>query len=171
MSLRKPSAERVRALLDYDRDTGIFRWKDTKAQRIKNGEIAGCAVRCARRNVVYWKINVDGMPRSAHVLAWLYCYGEYVAEIDHRDGDGLNNKIENLRPCTATQNRANTGRLITNKSGFKGVSWHNGARKWRATINKDRQQYHLGFFENPEEAYAAYVKSAKEMFGEFARFS
>ena len=74
---------------------------------------------------------------------------------------------EHLRPCTRSENLRNTGKMRTNTSGFKGVSWHKAERKWTARITLHRKGKTLGYFDTPEEAYAAYCKAAKELFGEF----
>lgn len=87
-------------------------------------------------------------------------------EIDHIDHNGLNCQKENMRPATHAENNANKSASRNNKSGFKGVDWHNG--KHRATIGKDGKHYHIGYFETPEEAAHAYDEAAKAIHGEFA---
>lgn len=91
-------------------------------------------------------------------------------QVDHIDGDGLNNRRSNLRIATAGQNRANQMRTSRNTSGFKGVSWNKGMRKWSAQICKKRVRVYLGYFDSPEDAYKAYCEAARAMFGEFANF-
>lgn len=90
-------------------------------------------------------------------------------EVDHRDGDGLNNRRENLRVGTTSQNQFNSRRPSNNKSGYKGVFWDKRAKKWRAAIKKDRVCRELGFFETPEQAYWAYCEASAELHGEFGR--
>ena len=90
-------------------------------------------------------------------------------QIDHIDGDGLNNTRGNLRPATQTQNRRNRGKTSANKSGYKGVRWHTKARKWFAAIGIGDGRYkHLGLFIDPADAARAYDRAACEYFGEFA---
>lgn len=88
--------------------------------------------------------------------------------VDHIDGDGLNNRRDNLRLSSNSQNRQNSKRPITNTSGYKGVSVH-GSR-WCATITINGRNKKLGYFDTPSEAHEAYKKAAVEYFGEFARF-
>jgi hypothetical protein len=88
--------------------------------------------------------------------------------VDHIDGDGLNNRRSNLRLATNAQNLWNTGRRVTNSSGYKGVSFDKQKGKWHARIRRFKKYYHLGFFDNPEQAHQAYVSAAKEFHGEFA---
>lgn len=88
--------------------------------------------------------------------------------IDHRDGDGLNNRRENLRLATSAQNSRNRSRFPNNTSGFKGVSWDDDLGMWRARITFDHRVIHLGRFNTREAAHAAYAKAAQRLHGEFA---
>lgn len=87
-------------------------------------------------------------------------------EIDHKDGDGLNNQRSNLRYSTHVQNIRNRKIGINNKTGYKGVTLHRG--KIRAQIGYERHYIHIGYFETFEEAAKAYDNKAIELFGEFA---
>jgi hypothetical protein len=86
--------------------------------------------------------------------------------IDHKNRNTLDNRKENLRECTYSENNINCGIKKNNTSGFKGVNKH--ANKWRAYIKYNNKQIHLGTFENIIEAALAYNKKAIELFGEFA---
>lgn len=89
--------------------------------------------------------------------------------VDHIDGDGLNNRRENLRPATSSQNNRNAKRRSDNTSGFKGVTWRRRERKWAAQIRVDGKNMYLGHFDSPEAAHAAYCKASAELHGEFGR--
>jgi hypothetical protein len=89
--------------------------------------------------------------------------------IDHIDGDGLNNRRSNLRYASRVENGQNAKLRSDNTSGFKGVSWDKKARKWRAHIQVNGRLRSLGTFDAPDIAHAAYVKAARESFGDFAR--
>lgn len=91
--------------------------------------------------------------------------------IDHRNGDGLDNRRANLRISTQAQNCANTRIRSNNKSGFKGVSWKASRSAWCAQIRRNDKSYHLGLFADREEAARAYDAAAIEFFGEFARIN
>jgi len=88
-------------------------------------------------------------------------------EVDHINGNKLDNRDENLRVCTRAQNLRNLKTPINNKSGYKGVYWGNG--KWIAAIKLNYQSIYIGSFETPELAARAYDLKAHELFGEFAR--
>jgi len=90
-------------------------------------------------------------------------------EVDHIDGDGLNNRRINLRVCTKQQNQMNKRPNSNTFSKFKGVSESRGNKKWTARIRKCGKQYCLGCFDDETEAAKTYDKKAKELFGEFAR--
>jgi hypothetical protein len=89
--------------------------------------------------------------------------------IDHRDGDCTNNRWNNLRRATRSQNNANRSRPRHNTSGYKGASRCRRSGKWLAHIGINGKIIFLGRFETPQEAHAAYLKAARKLFGEFAR--
>lgn len=89
--------------------------------------------------------------------------------VDHINGDPLDNRRSNLRPATSSQNCINRARRKDNTSGYKGVSWYSPSKKWKAQICVNRETTFLGYFDTPEEAYAAYCEAAKEKHGKYAR--
>lgn len=89
--------------------------------------------------------------------------------VDHADTDGLNNLRSNLRVVTEMQNARNARTRLDNTSGYKGVTWHNQRRKWKAQIWHDGKQRSLGLFLSPEDAAAAYASASAEYHGEFGR--
>jgi hypothetical protein len=94
-------------------------------------------------------------------------------EVDHIDGDGLNNRLENLRLATTTNNNRNqrkrTGR--TYSSQYKGVSYRQDRDTWLAAIGVDYKRVKLGTYPTEEEAAKAYDVAALQFFGEFARLN
>ena len=89
-------------------------------------------------------------------------------EIDHIDHDGLNNRRSNLRLVTHQQNAFNIRNDKTGSSKYKGVSLHEGTRKWRARIYLNGKTAHLGLFTTEEEAAYTYNEAALKEFGKFA---
>ena len=92
------------------------------------------------------------------------------AEVDHKDGNGLDNRKQNLRLASRVQNQCNKRRYSSNTCGFKGVHFHKQNRKWRARIEFNKKRISLGLFSSREEAGAAYIEAAKRLHGEFARW-
>ena len=170
------TSKEVRAVLDYNPETGFFTWRDrpnirpsTNARQ--RGKRAGCNRRDTRRPTDYLCIRINNRLYQAHRLAWLHHYGKWPpGEIDHANCNGLDNRVKNLRLATPTQNNANVKRQRNNTSGFKGVSWNRPCRKWQTHIRIDKRSVYLGLFEDAEEAHAAYRMAAIKHFGEFARW-
>ena len=117
------------------------------------------------RNTWYAIRNVQGRTITLH----RFLMGEPDGQVDHEDGDGLNNQRINLRLATHTENQCNRGPNINNTSGFKGVTWDQRERLWKAQIKVNRTNIHLGYFVNPKDAADAYDNAAIRLHGEFAR--
>jgi len=161
--------DRLREMLSYDPVTGIFTWRVNRQGGVKAGDSAGC-IKTSFGRLRYRVITISRRDYQAHRLAFLYMVGKIpLSGIDHRDGDGLNNRWRNLRPATPSQNAANAGVCSTNTSGFKGVTWNKKSQRWQAGIKKDGRSIHLGLFDAPETAHSAYTAKARELFGEFTR--
>jgi hypothetical protein len=151
-------------LLDYNPEIGQFRWKFTITGTAKAGSIAG---RCLPSG--YRQIRVSGHQYLAHRLAWFYVNGCWPkSELDHRDGDRDNNRINNLREANASLNGANKGIPANNTSGAKGVR-KRANNRWRASLEHHGKFISLGTYGSMEEASAAYFEGAQKIFGEFAR--
>lgn len=90
-------------------------------------------------------------------------------QVDHKDGDGLNNQKSNLRLCFCSQNQANSKMRIDCSSGVKGVHYDHRKRRWIARIQVNKNRINLGTFLNIEEAAEMYEKAARQYFGQFAR--
>lgn len=98
----------------------------------------------------------------------MHCEILGIKGVDHRNGDGLDNRTFNLRPATHSQNNCNRGAYANNKSGYKGVCWIENREKWLMTIQVDKTRVHGGYFNTAIEAAAAYNYLAKKLHGEFA---
>ena len=92
-------------------------------------------------------------------------------EVDHVDGDGLNNCRSNLRLCTHQQNHFNTSSRRNSSSKYKGVIWDKSRGKWQAKIKHGGKTVHLGRFASEDTAATAYNRAAMEFYGEFARLN
>ena len=128
------------------------------------GEIAGSL---NPNGYIYIKINYKLY--RAHRLAWLYETGSFPLEqIDHINGIRNDNRYQNLREATRSQNKCNTKMYANNASGFKGVGLYKPTGKYRASITVNNKLIYLGYFDNPELAYAAYCEAALKYHGEFS---
>jgi len=155
---------RLKELLNYDPDTGIFVRIKTVGPTAREGQISGYLHNASG----YYISCLDYVDYKHHRLAWLYVTGKWPNGcLDHINGDRKDNRFLNLREATKAQNSYNSGTPKTNTSGYKGVSWSNQANKWFAKIVIQGKQIHLGFFSEPEDASSAYNKAAKKFHGEF----
>lgn len=89
--------------------------------------------------------------------------------IDHIDGDGLNNQRSNLRIATLSQNQYNRKININNKSGFKGISYFERDKKWRAVISANKKYIHIGLFTSKVAAHKAYKEASIKYHGDFRK--
>lgn len=155
--MSKLTAERLRELLHYSPETGVFTWKKRRGGSAKPGNVAG-----RLNDNGYWRIRVDGPEYFGHRLAWLYVHGVWPdAEIDHIDRNRANNRIDNLRQATRWENCQNTPPRPTGTSRYRGVSFEARRSLWRAQIARRGRNAFLGYFDTEEEAFAAYVAAVK----------
>lgn len=147
------TADRVRELLSYDPDTGIFTWRVARPG-MPVGSIAGW---CDEKG--YWRISIDDKPYRAHRLAWFLVHGVWPSsELDHRNRIKTDNRIGNLREATRAQNQQNRPLFKNNTSGFAGVSWKSREQRWRACFRMGGVCKELGLFETPEAANEAILR-------------
>lgn len=174
----------VREFLDYDPAAGTFIWRARLPRHflgegrfsalaecnLWNGRQAGkSAGSVTSSGYLQIKTNRHGH-HLAHRLAWLYMTGRWpIMQIDHIDGNRLNNKWSNLREASQSQNSANaTAR--PSSSGYRGVSWYKTKNCWRAHIKAQGKGIHLGYFSDPKKAAEAYREAAKKYHGDFTRY-
>lgn len=125
-----------------------------------------------------WQVNISGNPRATRnvVEKMIYMHREIIRArhheiVDHINGNGLDNRKENLRLVNSQQNSWNS--KGKNRNGYKGLLYRpdNPKKPWRAAITKDAKTIHLGYFATREDAARAYNKAAIEVFGNYARLN
>lgn len=147
--------------LMYNPETGEIWWKKRGAGRPFNRP-AG-----SKNKDGYVKLNILGRIHLAHRVAWYLYYSEWPKNlIDHINGDKHDNRIDNLRVASISENIANSILRRNNTSGYRGVSKVRSG-KWRACIRIHGKQTVLGLYITPEEAAEKYAEAAKKLYGEF----
>lgn len=146
---------------DFELVSG-FHWHSTRGNGLsRNVWYAGACVSKARARQI----------GRRHVSMHRLIMGFPKHQVDHIDGDGLNNQRSNLRPANNSTNQMNKGKSRRNSSCFKGVSWRSSSRKWQASICKNKKQKYLGEFRTALSAALSYDDAATRLFGEFARIN
>lgn len=159
--------EKLKELLRYDPETGIFVWIGSP-RRGWNGKTAGAKFKVRTGSTLYVRINAAGKNYLAHQLAWLYVRGVLAPMIDHIDGDGLNNSFSNLRLASMSQNMQNRKTNINSSSGVKGVHFSAPHNRWKAELNCNGRRYYLGLFSEIEHAAEAVRLKREQLHGTFA---
>lgn len=140
---------RLHEALAYDPDTGVFTWRIRAATNTHIGEVAGCP----RPSNGYIRISLDGKMYYAHRLAWRYVNGVWPAgQIDHINGVRTDNRLRNLRDVSSSTNNHNLHKKPANSTGYTGVKRLPKGR-YSATLAKK----HIGVFDTPAQAHAAYL--------------
>lgn len=154
--------EYLRKLLDYDPNTGILIWKVDRGRNAKRGNRAGWITPKG-----YRKIELKGHNIHVTNLIWLLMTGGWPElEVDHKNKVRDDNRWENLRLATGSQQKMNNNIYKNNTSGCAGVAIDRNL--WRARISINGKRITLGRFKDKNDAISAYEKARLEMFGEFA---
>lgn len=162
-----PSQEVLRQLLDYDPETGAFTWKKRGPEWFAcrrpnamadtwNARFSGKPAGSVFPNG-YHVVRIDSAAFYAHRAAWVIIHGGDLTglEIDHENGDRLDNRIANLRAVPKAENAKNKRMSSRNASGVTGVRLFKRTGRWAADIQSDGVRKHLGYFENISDAIAA----------------
>jgi uncharacterized protein YdhG (YjbR/CyaY superfamily) len=171
-----PSAQYLRECFDYNPDTGDLIWRVRPRHHFATQPaMDGINKRCAGKiagmvtDQGYVHIRVDGERILAHRVVWKMLNGKDPEHrIDHRNGNGADNRAANLREATRSQVRQSSPHRRGSASKYKGVTQTTNKKRWRATITIGKQCTYLGTFDTEEEAHAVYCVEAERRFGEFA---
>jgi hypothetical protein len=151
----------VHSLFEY-KDGNLLR-KTTPSSGVNIGDIAGSLCKSG-----YLSTKIKNKQYMNHRIVWLMFNGNIPEKIDHIDGNRLNNRIENLRAVTPSQNSCNRKTPCVNTSGVKGVTWNKNNQTWDARITVAGKRIHLGSFRNIGNASAVVQAKRNEIHGEFA---
>lgn len=148
------------SLLSYTQDTGELVWKENR-RRVKAGDIAGSV----HKKSGYVFIGVNGKVYQAHRLVWLYHYGVWpTKQMDHINGNKEDNRVENLREVSKSENqRAFLKPRSNSSSKYRGVSWDSKRCKWRSSVKDNGKVLNLGSFDCEVEAAKEYDKAALDL--------
>ena len=156
------TVELARDLFEY-RDGQLF-WKADRGVNKLKGKLVG-----SNGSSGYLSVSVSYKKYLVHRIVFMLHHGYMPERIDHIDGDPHNNRIENLRVCTQTQNSYNRKTRVDNISGVKGVHWGRRAKKWVGQIQVGGVKKHIGYFATKDEAAAAVQIIRLKEHQEFAR--
>ncbi len=165
------TADELRQILDYNPETGEFRWKRREGVRKETntlfaGQIAGGNT----ASHGYIEIGINNRRYLGHRLAWLYVHGTWPPhQIDHINMVRTDNRIANLRLATFTENKWNRGKNRNNASGYKGVRLHKHSGLYQVRIMRDRKEISLGYYKTVEEAAARYAEYIANLSDDFSR--
>lgn len=160
--MNRISIARVKELLTYDPETGVFRWRVSRKGHTKAGNRAGYSCTSGRR-----QICLDGVLYQAGHLAWLLSHEQWPhPTIDHKNRDPSDDRLLNLRVATKRQQVGNMRQKKPERGLPKGVQSYKD--RFTAKIRIAGKQQYLGIFQTAEAAHAAYCRAARETFGEFA---
>lgn len=158
--------ERLKTLLHYDPETGVFTWRVRRGGRAVAGSVAGRVDESG-----YIRIFIDSRSYYAQRLAFLYMTGSFPAiEAEHKNRNTSDNRWGNLREASSSQNNMNKPARSGSKTGLKGVSVTKSGR-FQAEITHGGTKEYLGSFATPEGAANAYDDAARVRHGEFARLN
>lgn len=158
-SKRRLTQKRLKELLTYHAETGVFVWNVVRGGK-RPGDVAGSV--CRARGKDYIRIRLDDELIMAHRLVWLYVHGTWPDdELDHEDGDGLNNRLLNLQPANRVQNNTNASLRKDNWTGTPGVHQvRNG--NWVAVAGKGGI-HRFGTHPTKEAAVAARKRGEEQL--------
>ncbi|PHS60376.1 MAG: Fis family transcriptional regulator [Flavobacterium sp.] len=150
----------ARKSFSYDKNTGELKRITGRASKTgKVGTVDASGVKSSIR--LYLRVYFNGKVVYAHRLIWAIMVGEQAEDIDHKDGNGLNNRWDNLRSVSHSVNGRNQKQHSTNTSGVTGIAYRKDSGKWRARIMVDTKMISLGTFKNKEDAIIARKEAEK----------
>ena len=152
----------LKTLVRYE--NGFLYWKVRRSNCIRIGSRVGTAPKTG-----YAMTSIDNKVYKTHRLIFLYHNGWLPYEVDHANGISTDNRIENLRAATASQNQYNASMRPDNTSGVRGVVWYPQTKRWRAAIRVEKKRIHIGYFKDLKQAEIAVLAARNKHHKEFAK--
>lgn len=146
--------------ISYNPETGLFTWSVARP---------GCRLGAQAGSVNsdgYRVVKVGKRPVLAHRLAWLISFGAWPnGPIDHINGDRQDNRLSNLRVVDHATNMQNKRQAMSNNKscGLLGVTWNKQHKRWQSKLMANKKAHHIGYFDCPEAAHAAYVSAKRQL--------
>jgi hypothetical protein len=158
--------EYLRKRLRYEPDTGKLFWLDHDGMPQKwRTRWAGREAFTTVHSKGYRCGGIDNRSYLTHRVIWALVYGTWPKDqIDHKNGDKIDNRLVNLRDVSHAENRKNVSKQSNNTSGACGVRWDKRREKWQAQIMVGRKFHHLGLFTSFDDAVAA-RRAADKLYG------
>lgn len=159
----------MRRSFNVDADRGSIVWRSPPSNHPRLLGLPAGSGRKNKSGKEYIHIKRDGVALKRSWLIFLWSNGRWPKEcVDHIDGNSLNDRLENLREATVTQNSWNHTHRKRRINLPMGVRLLRGSGRFQARIACNKKMFHLGAFDTPAEARAAYLAKRKELYGEFA---
>ena len=159
--------ERVSELFEYSYSSGNLIRKKSTSANARKGNIAGYFNLAG-----YRKTSIDGFQYYNHRLVWLLVNGRWpTKQIDHINGNKGDNRIENLREASLSENSQNRSKQSNCSSGEKCIWWKLDRQRYRVRVGVSGKYHHIGYFKNIQDAVTARDKAIKKLHGKFAKYN
>lgn len=149
----------------FEYKDGNLYWKRYRNNNAKAGDKVGYYMGADKK---YLATKFEGEFVFVHRLIYLMHHGIFPDEVNFIDGNSHNTRIDNLRSMTRSETTFSSRKRKDNTSGYKGVSFDNTKSKWQAVITKNRKRTFIGYFDDKESAYEAYLEMAYALWGDLA---
>lgn len=163
--------ETLKSLFEYRSDGCLVLANDPEVDLWKRRPVGFLSQSKDRPEKSYRSTKIKGKHYRIHSLIWLWHYGELPKQIDHINRNGLDNRIENLRIATNSQNMMNRKKFKNNSSGVTGVSWHKNQDKWFVYVDANKKRKNIGYFDDLELAELVAIEARDLYHGKFARLA
>ena len=167
------SQQRAKDLFDYHQDGYLIRKVSGGGRSNKAGDKVGnyCSKNLGQRNARYVTTKINGQHWCVHKLIFLWHHGYVPEQLDHINRNTLDNRIENLRPATASQNASNRKLFSNSTSKAKGVSWVSYRNKWFVYVDINKKRKNIGYFDDFEIAELVAIEAREKYHGAYANHS